>query len=75
MDNHGSSITRYYDNSHIKLITTVYSDYDWLLWKFSVVPEGFWKNENNVNKYMNWLSEQLKIKSIEGWYNVTRKVN
>lgn len=61
----------YYNNSHINLITNVYNEYNWLTWKFKVVPDGYWNNEVNVKKYMNWLSEKLNIKSMEDWYNVS----
>ena len=65
---------KYYKNSHINLIKSVYPDYKWLPWKFNHVPRGYWKDENNIKEYMNWLSQKLNIKSMEDWYNVTQKV-
>ena len=62
-----------YDNSVIKLITTIYNNYNWLPWKFKGIPKGFWKERENQNKYINWLSKELNINKYEDWYNVTYK--
>ena len=64
----------YYNNSYINLITSFYPNYQWLPWKFSQIPKGFWNDENNVKNYMNWLSEKLNIKTMEDWYKVTKQV-
>ena len=58
----------------IKLITSVYPNYKWLPWKFNQTPKGFWNDENNIKEYMNWLSEQLNIKTMEDWYKISEKV-
>ena len=63
------------NNSHIELIKNAYPNYKWLPWKFNHVPKGFWNDTNNVKEYMNWLSEQLNIKTMEDWYKVIEKVN
>ena len=52
----------------------VYPNYKWLPWKFKQTSNGFWKEENNIKEYMNWLSEQLNIKTMEDWYKVTQEV-
>ena len=58
----------------MQLIMNVFPEYNWLPWKFSVVPLGYWNNKDNQLKYMNWLAIQLNINIIEDWYNVTNKV-
>ena len=65
---------KYYKNSHINLIKSVYPDYKWLPWKFNHVPRGYWKDENNIKEYMNWLSQKLNIKTMEDWYKISQKV-
>ena len=45
------------------------------MWKFNHTPKEFWNDENNVNLYMDWLSEKLNMKTMEDWYNVTNEVN
>ena len=56
------------------MITNTYPNYKWLPWKFSQTSKGYWDDTNNVKEYMNWLSEQLNIKTMEDWYNVSREV-
>ena len=73
--NNGFSLILQNNNSHIKLITSAYSNYPWLMWKFNHTPKGFWNDENNLKDYMDWLSEKLNIKTMEDWYNVTSEVN
>ena len=74
IDNYGSTLIKRSNNSYTNLIINVYSNYNWLPWKFNQAPKGFWSNENNVKEYMNWLSDKLNIKTMEDWYKVTEKV-
>ena len=73
-NNHGLSLIKYY-GSTTKAITSFYPDYNWLPWKFMQIPKGFWHDEKNIQNYMNWLSQQLNIKTIEDWYKITNEVN
>ena len=73
--NYGQSLIFQYNGSHINLILSVFSNYNWLPWKFNSIPKGFWDEEINVKSYMNWLSEKLNIKTMEDWYTVSREVN
>ena len=52
----------------------VYNEYNWLPWRFSSAPNGYWSDHSNQKLYINWLAEQIGIKSIEDWYNVDFKV-
>ena len=38
------------------------------------VPKGYWKVKENQLEYMNWLSQQLNINTMEDWYKVSREV-
>ena len=60
-----------YENSIINLLSSIYPNHHWLPWKFVRIPNGFWENKGNQLEYMNWLKEQLNIKDIEDWYNVS----
>ena len=74
IQNYGGTLINYYSGSIINLVKTVYPNYKWLPWKFIQAPKGYWNDENNVKEYMNWLSEQLNIKTMEDWYRVSYKV-
>lgn len=73
-NNHGESLLYYYDNSFVKLLSSVYPDFNWLPWKF-ITPTEYWNDKNNIKKYINWLTEQLNIKSMEDWYSVSVQVS
>ena len=74
IQNYGGTIL-FYSGSYINLITRAFPNYNWLPWKFKQSPKRFWKDENNIKSYMNWLSEKLNIKTMEDWYKVTSEVN
>jgi hypothetical protein len=56
------------------LVSEVYPDYDWLPWQFGIVPENFWNDMKNQRKFMDWASEELKIKEKTDWYKLTQGV-
>jgi hypothetical protein len=37
----------------------VFSDYKWLPWKFSSVPNGIWESKENQREYLKWLELEL----------------
>ena len=39
----GRKILSLYNDSPIKLLTTIYPDFNWELWKFSRVPKNYFK--------------------------------
>lgn len=81
MEHGGSRLIALY-SSHIQAITTIYTEYDWLTWKFSGVTRSFWdKIENQVfvsnlshqqQKFMFHIEKELAINSKEDWYNVSQ---
>ena len=52
----------------------MHPEYKWLPWKFDTVPHRFWEDINNVKRYVQWLGDQLNIKTMEDWYQVSYKV-
>ena len=74
MQNYGNTLLQFHSGSMINMIKSVYPNYKWLPWKFNHTSKGYWKDENNIKEYMNWLSEQLKIKTMEDWYKVSSEV-
>jgi hypothetical protein len=56
------------------MLSSVYPDYNWLPWKFTLVPKNFWGDLKNQRKFLDWVAIQLDIKQPSDWYNVTVKV-
>ena len=51
-------------------LKSIYPNYEWIPWKFSVTPKNYWSNIENQRKYFDWLSNKMNIKSNEDWYNI-----
>jgi len=71
-DNYGSGFMKIYDNSPSLAVISVYSDYEWLEWKFPNTVRGFWEKKTNQKKYLNWLGKQLGYKNYEDWYKINQ---
>jgi hypothetical protein len=70
----GGGLLKQYNFSPAKLISTVFAEHEWLPWKFTVVPTGYWVDPNNHRKFLDWVAKQLNIKEMKDWYNVTKMV-
>jgi hypothetical protein len=71
----GSAIlVKHYNNSPTQMLSTLYPEYDWLPWKFVQCPRNFWSDKKNHRKFLDWASEQLKIKDKNDWYTTVPQV-
>lgn len=62
---------RSFAGSHIQLLTHVYPDYNWQLWKFSRCPKSFWEDVKNQRNFMDWIAQQKNFTSMDDWYKLT----
>ena len=58
-----------------KWVSDVYPDYDWLPWKFEQCPQNYWSDSKNKRKFMDWASNELKLKDMSDWYQVSCEVH
>lgn len=72
IENSGRGLLHHYNNSIIKMLQSIYPHYDWKPWLFSVVQHKFWNDIKNQKKYIDWLAEELNIKTFEDWYSINR---
>ena len=70
----GSNLLLIHGNSLFKVLSTLYSEYEWLPWKFQNSPRHAWENIETQKKFVEWAGKELKIKNKNDWYNVTNKV-
>jgi hypothetical protein len=63
-----------YNNSLSLLLMTIYSDYKWLPWRFSHVPNGYWSDMQNQKQFIDWAGKQLNFVNREDWYKATTEV-
>jgi len=60
------------NQSPITTLQIAYPEHQFIPWKFKTVPKLFWKQPNNLSALMNWISDQLEIKTMDQWYRVTQ---
>lgn len=72
--NFGRGFMGYYGNSPINALKDCFSEYNWIEWFFSTVPNNFWQNKNNRINYFNWLGQKLNYHNLDDWYNITRDI-
>ncbi len=52
----------------------MFTEYNWLPWKFRRVPYFFWDSIENKKKFMDWAGKELLIKDFKDWYEVSHAV-
>jgi hypothetical protein len=53
------------------MLSQLYPEYQWLPWRFTPVPLGFWDNVKNQRTVIEWLGKQLQFQNWEDWYQVS----
>eukprot|EP01027_Heterolobosea_sp_BB2_P009730 GEZU01014328.1.p1 GENE.GEZU01014328.1~~GEZU01014328.1.p1 ORF type:complete len:409 (-),score=52.61 GEZU01014328.1:123-1349(-) len=72
----GSTIVNnYYGGSLMQALSAVYPEHEWLPWRFSTSPPGFWKDLNNQRRFFDWAARQLHISNLDQWYSVRPEVD
>jgi len=67
----GGTILQYYNNSPSTALKTVYPEHNWEIWKFKMVPMGYWEQSQHRTTFFDRLFETLGYKSMNDLYNVT----
>ena len=49
----------------------MYTEYDWLPWKFNSVPINSW--EKNAKKFMDLAAIKLNVKTLDDWYKINKE--
>jgi hypothetical protein len=63
-----------YNGSPSVFVSSVYTEYEWLPWKFDTIPFIFWDDQNNNKLFLEWVEKQLNINEKSDWYKITSKV-
>ncbi len=70
----GGLLHNEYNGSPLLIVSTVYSEYEWLPWRFNKVSNRFWDNMKNQRNFMDWAEKQLNYENREDWYKITAEV-
>jgi hypothetical protein len=63
-------MTKYYGNSMIRALSSVYPEHDWNGWKFRKAPTSFWHSLEHRQQFFEWAAHKLQITAPEDWYLV-----
>jgi hypothetical protein len=61
---------RFYNNSLILALMSIYSDHQWDVWAFQNVPKHFWKNMAAQRLAFDSMGREMGFKSLEDWYTI-----
>ncbi len=70
IENYGNCLLQIYNGSPSLLLKSLFSNYNWLPWKFQQCPLNFWSDINNQKIYMDWLFKELGYETLEDWYKI-----
>ena len=56
------------------MLAAVYPDYEWLLWKFGILPKQFRNDETNARKFLEWAGKQLGVQDLDDWNKISFQV-
>jgi hypothetical protein len=70
--NYGAGMHRRFNGSPLQIMRYFYPENDWLEFRFSMAPKGYWDSHENLLRYMEWLGSVLGIEEMEDWYKITR---
>eukprot|EP01114_Cavostelium_apophysatum_P024809 TRINITY_DN9863_c0_g1_i2.p1 TRINITY_DN9863_c0_g1~~TRINITY_DN9863_c0_g1_i2.p1 ORF type:complete len:208 (-),score=38.57 TRINITY_DN9863_c0_g1_i2:86-658(-) len=62
---------KYYESSMIKAVVSLYPEHPWRPWKFERCPRNFFDDLDNVRMVITCLSEDLGIKTLDDWHEIT----
>ena len=68
----GTGILQKYNHNLAKMMESIYPEHDWIPWKFHQVSKGYYDSKMHRQKYVEWLTKQLDIRSLNDWYRVSK---
>jgi hypothetical protein len=70
----GARLLNKYNGSLSILLLSMFPDFHWLPWKFTIPARDFWNDVKNQRLFMDWAAKQLHINTMLDWYNISLKV-
>jgi hypothetical protein len=69
----GGLLNTYFGGSPVRAVIETFRDRDWLEWDFVFSPQNFWKTKDNRIKFMVFIQEKYKFRTVKDWYQLTYK--
>jgi len=52
------------------VLSAVFPERSWRAFKFGSVPRGYWTSLDHQREFLEYISSELKMKNLDGWYQV-----
>ena len=52
-------------------LSAIYPNHKWQAWRFESVPMSFWSDIKNQCEYFEWLGNELEIRELDEWSQVS----
>jgi hypothetical protein len=52
------------------MLSTVYTEYEWLPWLFNKAPNHYWDYPRNQKLFLDWAGKKLHVEEMKDWYRV-----
>src|SRR5690606_35935476 len=62
-----------YNSSLFTTLKQLHPEYDWNPLSFLQAPKGYWKEELNQRTRMESISKELRIQTMDDWYQCTAR--
>jgi len=66
----GRSLLQMFNDDLVTMLQHFYPNHEWVPWKFTKLNR--FETEESKREYAEWLFKELKLNSLEDWYNVSR---
>jgi hypothetical protein len=67
----GEKLLPYYKTSMYRLLKAIYPDYEWIPWKFKVMPTVTSSDRVMVQKALKYIETECKLTKSEDWYDIS----
>lgn len=71
--NKGIGVLGKFDHSYLNVLCYVFPDFQFLPWKFTTVPNGFWTDFEHIKQYLDWLYHHLGYTELYDWVNIHQR--
>eukprot|EP01114_Cavostelium_apophysatum_P008516 TRINITY_DN2104_c1_g2_i1.p1 TRINITY_DN2104_c1_g2~~TRINITY_DN2104_c1_g2_i1.p1 ORF type:complete len:464 (+),score=142.11 TRINITY_DN2104_c1_g2_i1:652-2043(+) len=65
-------IEKDYQASLYNALSKIYPEHNWQFWKFVHCPNELWEDKENQRHFLDSIGENLGIKNVEDWYQVSK---
>jgi len=72
-EHHGGGLLNNQFNGSVQALLIDYKpDFEWKAWRFTSVPQSYWRSAENRRNYLLWLGEQLGFRTARDWRKLRR---